>query len=163
MKYIIFVLIMLNGCGTYNDSHGKYKPFCERQPDSVSCTQYKPTSMIPSYRQMYDAHFEIYENFTYITDKEQYGVDDHWFDNQVSNAKFKGDCEDISLTFISQSILDGYNPANFRLVMSGKHGIIYHAYVQVETSDGIVFNFYKNEQYEDIEYMQYDNIGAFIR
>lgn len=163
MKHLFFIALILNGCGTHNDTDSKYESLCDRQPDSVSCTQHEETNLIPSYKDVYYSQFEMYDNFTYKTDKEKYGVEDYWFDGEVSNVKLEGDCEDISLTFISQNILDGYNPANFRLVMSGNNGIIYHSYVQVKTSDGTIFNFYKDYQYEDIEYMQYDNIGAFIR
>lgn len=138
-----------------------YKSMCDRQPNSMSCIKHEDTGHSPSLYEIQITAYTLYQNFTYITDKEQYGVEEYWFDNEVVDEELVGDCDDISLTFISQLLLDGVKPSNIRFIASGINGELKHYYVRVKLDNGSYYSFYKIDKYTDILYMQYDSIGVF--
>lgn len=164
MKYILLILPFLVGCGSTEEivSRG-YDSLCNRQPESMSCIRHEDTGYYPSYQQVYDVAIKMLGNFTYVTDNKQYGVDEYWFDNVSTDILLKGDCDDISLTFASQLILDGVNPSNIRFLASGIDGKLKHYYVKVKLDNGTYFDFYRVNEYTDIMYMQYDQVGTFVK
>ena len=162
--YIILSAIIINGCNsTGNIINNAYSNLCSNQPSSMSCIKHEDNGYYPSYKQVYDVAIEMYSNFTYETDMSQYGVEEYWFDNEITSIPLKGDCDDISLTFISQLLINGVKPSSIRLVASGVDGKLKHYYVKVKLDSSKYFDFYKIDKYTDIMYMQYDNIGVFIK
>lgn len=160
---ILFIIPFLFGCGSVDDTVSTgYSDLCKRQPQSMSCIKHEDTGIEPTYQFIERISSEMMGNFRYIEDIDKYGVKEYWFDNVTTNAMLEGDCDDISLTFISQLIMDGVKPSNIRLVASGIDGELKHYYVKVKLSYGMDFDFYKIDKYTDIMYMQYDNTGVFI-
>lgn len=164
MKYILLILPLLIACNSTEDIVNKgYISLCDRQPESMSCTKHNDDGYYANIDVVQSMNREIYSNFTYMTDEEQYNSSEYWFDGQLVSNKLIGDCEDISLTFISQLLIDGVKPSSIRLVASGIDGELKHYYVRVELDNGEYYNFYKLDKYTDIMYMQYDNIGVFVK
>lgn len=164
MKYILFLLPFLIGCDSIEDiTYKGYNGLCNRQPESMSCIKHTDSGFTPSFQTISPIMYEMFDNFTYVTDSEQYGKQDYWLDNITTDKHLSGDCDDIALTFISQLILDGVNPSKIRYVVSGKNGEIEHNYAQVVLDSGEVFYFNKIDEYSDMLYMQYDNVGTFVR
>lgn len=164
MKYILLILPFLIACNSTEDIVNKgYTSLCDRQPESMSCIKHEDNGYYASLYDMQVAAYTLYQNFRYMTDEEQYKSNEYWFDGQLISNKLIGDCEDISLTFISQLLIDGVKPSSIRLVASGIDGELEHYYVRVELDNGEYYNFYKLDKYTDIMYMQYDNIGVFIK
>ena len=165
MKNIfILPLLFIIGCESTEDIvKDGYRSLCERQPDSMSCIRHEDVGYVPSLYDMQETSYTLYKNFKYMTDEEQYDSSEYWFDGQLISNELIGDCEDISLTFISQLLIDGVKPSSIRLVASGIDGELKHYYVRVELDNGEYYNFYKIDKYTDIMYMQYDNIGVFVK
>lgn len=165
IRLLIFALFLLNGCENVTSAKDVvergYVGLCERQPDSMSCIKHEPIGFSPSYSYLSSIRYELYNNTEYTTDKEQYNVDEYWFDNITIDSKLYGDCDDMALTFASQLILDGINPSSVVFVASGVNGVLKHYYVKVIMSNGKIFNAYRIEEYEDILYMRYNNVGVF--
>ena len=164
MRLLLLILPFLLGCDSVEDiTYKGYNGLCSRQPDSMSCIKHNSGGVSPDIHTVLSVNYEMLNNFTYITDREKYNVDDYWFDNVTTSIPLSGDCDDVALTFISQLIIDGVNPANIRYVVSGENGEIKHNYAQVKIDSGYIFNFNKIDEYEDMLYMQYDNIGVFVK
>lgn len=164
MKYILFILPFLIGCQSQEDIiNSGYKKLCSRQPDSMSCIKHDYIGYSPDFQYIISVSNNMYSNFTYTTDMEQYGVNEYWYDGITTRNELYGDCDDISLTFASQLILDGVNPSNIRFVASGIDGKLKHYYVKVKLASGNWFNFYRIDKYTDIMYMQYNNTGVFVK
>ena len=167
MKNILLLILFIPfflGCDSQNDVIYKgYNNMCDRQPSSLSCSQHEDTGRIPSYSDVHALRLEALTNFRYVSDQSQYGVEDYWTDGITTSTITYGDCEDIAITFASQLMLDGVKPSAIRLVMSGDEGGVKHAYTIVKLDDGTIYNFYKHNLYVDIMYMQYDNIGVFLK
>lgn len=52
------------------------------------------------YNKLDEIHEMVYKNFTYKTDKRQYGLEEHWVmpeDSYDGTQPFTGDCEDFAL------------------------------------------------------------------
>jgi len=56
---------------------------------------------------------ELRDNFTYMRDMEQYGVEEYW--TVMSDDDPVGDCEDFALTLRARLIADGFSPVNVRI------------------------------------------------
>lgn len=162
MKYLLLILPLLVACSSTEDIvNSAYRGLCDRQPESMSCVNHEYIGYAPSFYYVNDVANEMSRNFIYASDTSRYGVDEYWFDGEKTSIKLIGDCDDISLTFISQLILDGVAPSNIRLVASGINGKLKHYYARVKLDDDTYYNFYIDNRYTDIMYMQYDNIGVF--
>ena len=140
MKKILLPLItssfLLTGCWDFN-LIGKYKSMCMRYDDSPLCVEFEANGFDPSEQYLDVRAYQLYRNFTYVSD----GDKDRWDPNWTVFEKLEGDCEDISLTFISQLILDGVNPDNIEIVFSkGKEGG--HIYARILMDSGEYYNFY---------------------
>jgi len=55
---------------------------------------------------------KLRSTFTYVSDINQYGVDDHWVVMPDNNRT--GDCEDFALTLREKLIADGFEKSNVR-------------------------------------------------
>jgi len=156
---LIVVAVFLVGCDdTIVTSYGK---MCDRDPSSVMCNDHKITSVELGEGYLRSVQREMYSNFTYMTDREQYNKKDYWAHNGLVSEKLIGDCEDISMTFISQLVMDGYSVDKIRLMVSGIDGEIEHIYVTVLLPNDKEFVFFKISQYNDMSYMSMDEIGVF--
>lgn len=163
MKYLLLILPLLVACNSTEDIVNKgYASLCDRQPGSMSCMKHEDNGYYASLYDMQVTSYTLYQNFRYMTDEEQYNSSEYWFDGEFISNKLIGDCEDISLTFASQLIMDGVKPSSIRLVASGIKGELKHYYINVELDDGTDFKFYHIEEYTDIMYMQYGNTGVFV-
>ena len=159
MILVPFIALILNGCGASIED--EYAKFCNRQPESMSCIKHRQKGFAPEKEYLDAIERAMRSNFIYKTDQDQYGKEEYWFDNVTVSGKLVGDCDDISLTFISQLIIDGVSPDRIWFVVSGTDGEPRHFYVKVKMDDGTMFNFYGLSKYSDILYMPLDDVGNF--
>lgn len=149
---------------------GNYKAMCDRQPYSVMCGMNPRVEVNPfDVEYLENVKAELYGNFTYADDiKEDGTATDYWAHNDYTSEALTGDCEDISMTLISQLVLDGYPPQSIKLVISGDGVVARHAYVRVTLEDGSPWEFYTVEKVDgvvlqDMHYMQLDNATGFTK
>lgn len=155
-------LFFLSGC-MEEAIQKSYNDMCNREPDSVMCSNQKVTGIDLGKTYLRESRGELYKSWTPKTDKELYGEAEYWTHNETIHEEILGDCEDVSMTFISQLILDGFSADRIKLVLSGTDGEVKHAYVRVSLEDGKEFTAFWNARYKDISYMQLDNVGRFTK
>jgi predicted transglutaminase-like cysteine proteinase len=66
-----------------------------------------------------DLHHKVMGLTTYITDMQQYGVEDYWVDlsDKIErNEQLIGDCEDIALTEAHLLLKAGFDPSKVQIV-----------------------------------------------
>lgn len=131
-----------------------YLDFCSREA-SVICTQEGAGDSISSTTAS-SAFFELQGNYTYMSDLDQYGVDDYWHANSDVNVTLIGDHCDKSVTLINSLIYDGGNPGDIKLIASGTGAEVKHYYVEI---NGLVYN--KDQSYDDIFYMSIESVGVW--
>jgi len=159
MRALLIVAVFLIGCDdSISTSYGK---MCDRNPSSAMCNNHKITSVELGDSYLRSVQREIYSNFTYMTDREQYDKKDYWIHNGLVSKKLIGDCEDIAMTFISQLIIDGYSVDKIRLMVSGIDGEIKHVYATILLPNDEEFVFFKHSKYDDMSYMSMDEVGTF--
>lgn len=131
-----------------------YQDFCIRE-DSAICTQFGQGDPISS--SMVSSAFGLLnENFTFMEDIEQYGVEDYWHANASVDINLTGDHEDKCITLINHLIYNDGNPKDIDLVASGIGSEVKHYYIKV---NGIVYN--KIVSYDDIFYMNMADVGTW--
>ena len=161
MKWLLTICVVLILTGCDNNVQDAYNKMCDRDHDSVMCSNQEINDVDLGRNYIYSTRSELYMNFTYMYDSEQYNIEDYWTHNDTISEKLVGDCEDIAMTFISQLILDGFSADKIKLMISGEGGEVKHAYTKVTFEDGNEYNFYRHSHFEDMMYMRLDNVGSF--
>ena len=150
MKKILLPLIassfLLTGCYDFN-LIGKYNSMCMRYDDSPLCVEFEAEGYYPTKSYLKFISKQMYKNFTYVSD----GSKDSWDPNWTVFEKLEGDCDDITLTFISQLLLDGINPDNIEIVISKNDEGEGHVYARILMDNGEYYDFYKIYTNHDIK------------
>ncbi len=155
-------LFFMSGCAE-EAIQGSYDDMCDRDKDSIMCYNQKVTGIDLGREYLAQTLKELYGNYSSWSDMTQYGIEDYWTHNDTVSEKLRGDCEDFAMTFISHIILDGFSADKVRLIISGANGEVKHAYVKVSLEDGSEFTAFYGNNYEDMAYMQLDNVGKFTK
>jgi len=152
---VIFVVLNMVACdssadgdqsrsGSYNNQVSRikaYDEFLERAGHEV------PTAPEKSTADLQRVYNELRDNFTYMSDKEQYNVEDYW--TIMSDDNLVGDAEDFVLTLRKKLMDDGFRLANARIARcyvprednkyDSKYVSINHTVLLVEVEMGRVY------------------------
>lgn len=108
------------------------------------------------YAELSALHRDIYEKFTYISDKEKWAMLERWEDSSTLRnigrsgvAKFEGDCEEFALVSLDNLRRKGYNA---RLVVC-----------LVETGQGHAICEVASQDYEQAYYFDNRHVGIRTR
>ena len=167
----IITALVISGCGSSSDQEIKeanyyslfpaYVKMCESNPDDMFCNNQPITGNELGYDYLDKTLSELYSNYTPMIDIEQYGEDDYWKHNDTVSEPLIGDCEDFSMTFVSQLILDGWSPDKISLIHQEGSGTA-HLYVKIYMNDGTEYNITRNDM-TDLYYMKTNEMKKIIK
>ena len=157
---------MFVGCGEDNTiTMAGQTDLCEREPDAIVCVNQAVTNNEFNYSYFVSTANQMYSNFIYTTDIDQYGVYEYWTYNTAIDTLLVGDCEDVAMTYIYQLIQDGVSADNIYMIYgANNNGSNYgHYYVRVILDNNKIYEFNKLDSYTDAGFMRMDYVGSFTK
>mgnify|MGYP000085247316 CR=1 FL=1 len=161
IKYIFILsyILFISGCGTEDNAHNRFDSMCDRQDlyicgDDVEIQSYSNGDIQDLV--IYTKDKLNYQEYKYVLDSKLYGVDDYYAYMTYDDGMLYGDCEDYSITFAEDNIVNGNIDKGELSIMFGKNNGIYHSWVIIE-KDGKQYLFDTNFRYGKMLGYVYDN------